>query len=213
MTRELSEILWRIVDEGNDRAFDQFVARYPELREEAEKRRRTAGRLRAARPSPHAPRVAPKRETRRSVPAIVWPSLAIGVLAFVGFLVVRPAPERPVVTRTAPSSQATFYEGPPRRTVTPGEPRFTEERPGTVLRNARLQDAIVLLASQQGKKAEIAPGFGQERIDVTIPSTGDGALQELGERYGFTAFDQGDGTYLVIPAREGSSNAQESEPL
>jgi hypothetical protein len=76
------------------------------------------------------------------------------------------------------------------------------QRPLTVrLNRVPLAVALEAVAGQVSATLEIAPGLPE--IDVSLDYHGVGAIEifkDLGRRYGFTAFDQGGGGILIVPA-------------
>lgn len=200
------DFVWAVVETGSDAAFEELIRRHPEIAREAERRRALVGRMRGGRPG--SSRVAAARPSPQSAsPAWILPVVAAGVLVGAGaltFSVVRRGPETLV---TAPSLVATIPPAEPRTRSLPAPvvAPVVPPEPMVRLRGASLKDAVRLLAARSGRTPVIAPGFPERTVDEDVPDRADRpAMEELGRRYGFTAFDQGDGTILVIPVREGN---------
>jgi hypothetical protein len=120
--------------------------------------------------------------------------------------------EKPVV-QAPPAPQAPARETSP--TVPAAAPSPSESyayKPIDLQVNgAPLQGAIQLAAANVGMRVVFAPGMMNPQIstDYRGMSARD-ILGDLGREYGFTVFDQGDGSLLVIPAVEGP--AMRSDP-
>jgi hypothetical protein len=88
--------------------------------------------------------------------------------------------------------------------TTPAAPTPAYMRPQTMsIKRAPLQTVLKLVAAQGHLGITIAPGLANP--DVAIQYEDKSVieiLQDLGRQYAFTAFDQGDGSVLIIPARE-----------
>ena len=71
------------------------------------------------------------------------------------------------------------------------------------IRNAKLS-LVVQAVAQQGKFAvNIGPGLADPIISVDYRGVNSiEILQDLGRQYAFTPFDQGDGTVIIVPARD-----------
>ncbi len=71
------------------------------------------------------------------------------------------------------------------------------------IRNAKLS-LVVEAVAQQGKfSVSIGPGLADPVISVDYRGVNSiEILQDLGRQYAFTPFDQGDGTVIIVPARD-----------
>jgi hypothetical protein len=70
-----------------------------------------------------------------------------------------------------------------------------------ILKGAHLTEVLTLLQRSMGMKVTIAPGMPDPVVDVEYRHmTAMEMLRDLGQRYQFTAFDQGDGSVVVYPA-------------
>lgn len=71
-----------------------------------------------------------------------------------------------------------------------------------------LANAIRAIGVQCGLTIEMPPDMPNDEIMADYRNmTAFEILADMGERFGFTAFDQGEGRVLVVPAREGSNSA------
>lgn len=80
--------------------------------------------------------------------------------------------------------------------------------PKVTLREERIKlaDAIQRVAQQAGLTLDIAPGLPDFEITANYVDTGAReALEDMGQNFGFTVFDQGDRSVLVIPAVDKSA--------
>lgn len=119
--------------------------------------------------------------------------------------VVRPNPEPDKnALRTTPSNVEPIDNG---HGLTPPEdesPAVAKwQQPQTVkLQHAKLADALRAIGAQCGLNIVIPPDMPDLDIVVNYRDmTGFEMLADMGPRFGFTAFDQGDGNVIVVPAR------------
>ena len=71
------------------------------------------------------------------------------------------------------------------------------------IKRAPLQTVLKLVAAQGKLGITIAPGLSNPDVAIQYEDkTVIEILQDLGRQYAFTAFDQGDGSVLIIPARD-----------
>lgn len=127
-------------------------------------------------------------------------------------------PEPPTVVRTDPVvpyvppvvQEDTHREAvnPPLNTGTPPElvtPRYM--RPKTlVVKKAGLVDVLKLIEGETGMRVVVAPGMPNPTVAVEYHDmTAMEMLQDLGQRYQFTPFDQNDGSVVVYPAVDDSA--------
>ncbi len=112
-------------------------------------------------------------------------------------------PPTPVVQNPPPTSDPVMP-----RTDAPWD------RPQVVrFERIKLHDALRAIASQSGLELEIAPGL--PNLDIVTDyqgMTGLEILADMGPRFGFTAFHQGEGRVIVIPARDLGPEGQGDEP-
>jgi len=233
--------MWRIAEEGNDRAAAEFDERYPQHRFELRKRMNMVQGLRKSNPAHSHEQLAPRFRPGPTPAASGGRSLAWGVgalalctLAFAAYTastfaskpkplqlapVVRANSEPlksepyneslnpPPVVENPPSRPA--LELPPKTDATPAYLRPTSLK----LEHEHLRKALEMVCSIGGLRAEIAPGFKDEVIDAEYKNaTPLAIIQELGHKYAFTAFDQGDGSVLLIPAVDEMSRGKATQP-
>jgi hypothetical protein len=94
---------------------------------------------------------------------------------------------------STPRPEDPSHSGPPR----------AERGQDFKVKGADLAGALAMLGAEAGVQIIVAPGMGKRVIDadyenMPLPQI----LKDMGERYGFTAFDQGDGSIIVVPATE-----------
>jgi len=110
----------------------------------------------------------------------------------------------PVVRQETPHNPVT----PPLNTGTPPEfqtPRYM--RPKTlVVKKAGLVDVLRLIEGETGMRVVVAPGMPNPSVAVEYHDmTAIEMLQDLGQRYQFTPFDQNDGSVVVYPVVDDSA--------
>ena len=228
----VDDLMWLVAEDPVSKAREEFDARYPEYRLELARRCDMVRGLKGSRPT----KVVPPFEARRPQPPprqVAWSvGLGLAAIAVASFTVVylstRPVPTtpaRPAISPTSkpetPAPAVVFTNNLP----TPNKPEPEPEAPAQApvvpaylqpqalnIKRAPLQTVLKLLASQGKLGLTIAPGMPNP--DVAVSYSGKTViemLQDLGEQYAFTAFDQGDGTVLIIPARDESSPTGEAE--
>jgi hypothetical protein len=74
---------------------------------------------------------------------------------------------------------------------------------------------VVQAVAQQGKFAiNIGPGLADPVISVDYQGLNSiEILQDLGRQYAFTPFDQGDGTVIIVPARDPNAEREDKSSL
>jgi hypothetical protein len=237
---DLERLMWLIAEESDTAAMTEFGERFPELRGELAKRMsmvhalRVAGKTAAA-PRESIPRFAPPKPSSgfRS-DRVLWMAgafaavaVALGSYSLTSRLLgspslpdAPPAVERTVVhppegnPRVAVPDSSAQELGPP---AMPGPPEAivrASERPRTIrMDGVPLLVALEAIASEAGMSLEIAPGMPNPEISVSYEGIGVvEILQDLGRRHGFTPFDQGTGSILVIPAVDARSSGGAEEP-
>jgi len=220
---EIDSLMWAVAESNDTKAISDFEVRYPEHRYELGKRLGMVRGLRGARPSESArvfePRLATPIPTRPK-----W-VIALGACGLVGLAIASyygtswtmprqpKKPVAPVVKLDPPRSDGGVQYQPPKREVTPlvvpERPKIdpVPETPAYLkpqnlqLAEAPLQTALQLLASQSGLQISFAPGMPNPRVTVDYQSqSAIAVLKDMGEQFGFTAFDQGNSSVLIIPA-------------
>lgn len=175
-------------------------------------------------------RLAPSRRAVYGVGLLSLAAIAAATYTVVSFSqppVSKPEPAPVIKQETTLPKEPTHapevvYTNPPSSTEpTPTEPKpdpvesFTPKylQPQNVkIENAPLVAALQMIAAQGGIQLTI--GEGMSNPDVKIAYHGRNTLeilQDLGHEYGFTPFDEGDGSVLIIPAVDPA--AQKKEPI
>lgn len=192
-----------------------------------------ASRARPAfRPAPVRTQPIPRR-TLVGVGALVL--AAIAVASYTAATFATPAPHRqtpapPVANHTPviPSPPVVIYKEPPVTSVPdPSVPApSVPNDPDPVLdpkankgqnfkvKGADLAGALAMLGAEAGVNIIVAPGMAKRQIDAEYENTPlNEILADMGKRYGFTPFDQGDGSIIIVPAVEGGGDTPtESRP-
>jgi len=224
---DIDQLMWTLAEEGSESALRQFQIRYPEYSAELESRRSAIGGLRGARPGhveapPKFRRSEPKPEPVDRRFQTLTMGLGIAAVAAASFTIAYFATPRsapgPLKSEATPQPVATAFEGTPKldRPVfvdapvnsTP-DPVAVDDTPSYLkpqqvsIRRARLSTALQTIAVQGGLELVIGPGL----VDPEVVIDYDGMntieiLQDLGGKYAFTAFDQGDGSVIIVPVIE-----------
>ena len=113
-----------------------------------------------------------------------------------------PRNDRPRIERSEEGSPIPANPSPipPTRLPTPAEKPITMH-----VERANLLTLLDGLAQQAGWDLEVAPGCPDPEVRVDydeVPPTQ--ILQDMGRRFGFSAFDEGTHKILIVPARDGS---------
>ncbi len=236
--REIDQLMWEIADAKDATIESQFIARYPIYAGELDKRKKMVGDLKGSRPSMEPALFVPSREVRNFGPsklavvaasATVIASLAFATYATSRFLESRRVDD-PIVSPTKIAQdlpkqfQQPEVEDPAQtsRSISdatgslPADPVVPQQTSAYLAKisvrseKASLIDVINEIASQSGISLTIAPGFEDRMIFILYQDQpAIGVLNDLGRRYGFTAFQQGKSEVLIIPAR-GSGSINET---
>lgn len=228
---ELDRLMWLVAEEQDSRAIEEFGDRYPNLRAELAKRLEMVRGLRGARMVAERttipafiPRAVPSGPRWASVGLAAAACLALALVGYAGYRstqtttteieprqidtpVVRPAPEEkgdghtphqmePLLDEPASSQSPSITEAP-KGTDAKQEPKFILK-----LDEPSIEATLQTLARQAKVKFTIAPGMPEREVvaefqDATLAEI----LDKLGSAHGFTALEQEEGHYLVIPAR------------
>lgn len=109
-------------------------------------------------------------------------------------------------TEPRPESDSLRFQDP----IEPGGPAQVE----VAVKSTKigLVDALREIERQSGLVLVIGPGLPDDLISVNLTGPALGVLKEMGSTYGFSVFDQGDGTINVIPAvdEHGAGNRDEA---
>lgn len=102
--------------------------------------------------------------------------------------------------------------GQPESPELPGGPTG-EKGQNFKIKGADLAGALTMLGAEAGVKIIVAPGMGKRVIDAEYENMPLAEiLKDMGRKFGFTAFDQGDGSIIIVPATEsGEENADDSK--
>ncbi len=238
--KDVDKLMWLVADDGSPEALADFESRFPDFREELRKRIEMVGSLRGARPDRSAytlPRfVAPRTAPQPAGFRLRWAIAGVGLagLAAASFFAARSlsgpkaqqsGPKvsvRSTAATTVPppgprdSGDMRGFAVPPAEDVSPlrdaPDPGLGE--PLTLTGKAvPLLDAIRQVAQKSGITLEVAPGMPNPKIDFEYRGlSGWQILRDMGPRFGFTPFDQGDGNVLIVPALDTSASASEDSP-
>ncbi len=204
----------------------------PELRKRASmvkglKRAKVVEAPKPAQTPKFVPRAAPPKPSSW---AVGWTAglvlAAVGAIAFAVAMFAFPN-QNPQVKKVEPTQVVQSFPPEPVPEVTPPSPTSqndpklsTQPRPEDLppvtepvldylkptsvsLKGAKLTDAVRMVAAQGNLGVVVAPGFPEISVDINYEQMSPiEILQAMGRDYAFTAFDQGDGTVIVVPAVE-----------
>jgi hypothetical protein len=232
----INALMWRIAEEGSPQAASEFEERYPEHATELSRRIEMLHDLKGARPAslPQVaalvPRFAP-RETRLppSPRMIAWTSglvlAAVASAAYAVSMLTMPVPTPAVKPNyAAPTVKAPVAVDPD---VNPTNPVTENEAPAPPVatplymrpQDLRVQhatlSAVIDMIGKQGKISILAaPGMPNPTVDADYDQvTTMEMLNDLGVRYGFTPFDQGDGSIVIYPVRDPNAHVYPANGL
>jgi hypothetical protein len=238
---ELDSLMWTLVEKGNDRAIDEFLARYPELKPEVVRRTNMVSGLKkmkapadaAVEPPPFrqvdSVRYAPPRRTLYVVGALAL--AALGVASFTVTYIVLPKPEpiRPAIKQTIPppkldkfdkdaplpyTDPATTAPGPDDEAPIVGEAPPWSKPIGVKLSNAPMHSVFKLIEAQSGLKIEIAPGTPNPNVEVAYGNmTALEILRDMGHEHGFTPLEQENGLVIIVPAVDSEESTRPPKPI
>lgn len=225
--REIEELIWRLTEEGTPAALDQFRARYPDYSDILDQRLDMVKRLKKSVPAPKPearPRFRPQprvveREFRWSLPVVVLAFAAISVAAYTAITAKSAAvkaPQKP--PQAVPKQLAQGFPPPAEPVVTKQTDQPIKESPTPepvaeipaylqpqtlAIRGAKLSSVLQAVAGQGKFGITIGPGMADPTISVDYHGVNSiQILEDLGRQYAFTPFDQGDGSVVIIPARD-----------
>ena len=231
---EIDELMWSLAEARDPQALDEFGQRHPDMILELGKRLSLTAGLRGAaesgRPS-SIPRFTPRpmaqpiwaRPLALAAAATVLSALAIG-----SFMITRdlPAPEpTPVVSVGSgpiekprnpvvePDLLRPNHDGPSTSNPAPPpqEPPFYMQPHTVEVTAANLPQVLDRIGQECGLEITM-PDVPADLADIQIEAryynrSGMDMLNDLGSKYGFTAFSQGGNKVLIVPAREGQIDA------
>ena len=233
LPEDIDRLLWEVAESQDPAAFDDFEKRFPQLVIELGKRIKLVRELRDARdtgdpkkPVPHFDRREPA-PTIRLTPALV--GMCVFALAAVGlgaysitthYVNNRPPEVVPLLTPALPSVPPVVI-GKPSPTSPPGYiannptpppsqqvPEYMKPRDFSADR-LKLQVALQAVAESGGLSIEFAPNTPNPEIKLQyIGMSSLDIMKDLGVRFGFTAFDQGNHEVLIVPNRDPAANEQ-----
>jgi hypothetical protein len=226
---ELDQMMWFLAEQGSTEAVEQFEARYPELKYELAQRISIVRQFRGAGRRAHREvtvpafrpvEVRPVPQSRRLVAGVAALSLAaIAAATYTAVVFMQPTPAPSVRHETAPPIQTPIEQNPeptqesPAPTPSEPTPKQAEPEPPVdttpaylkpqelKVEQAPLVTALRLVAAQGGLQLTVAPNMPNPQVRFSYHGLNTiEMLQDLGRQYAFTAFDQGDGTVLIVPA-------------
>lgn len=228
---ELNRLMWLVAEEQDPRAIEEFGDRYPHLRAELSQRLEMVRGLRGAKvvgarstiPA-FSLRNGPARSGWATAGLATAACLVLALVGYAGYRssqsaagavepsrsdepLVRPAPDQrgdghaphqrtPVLDEPEPTAAPTGAEAPK------GSDVKVSPKLSVKLNAPSIEEALQALAKQAKVKFTIAPGMPEHEVaadffDETLANI----LERLGSAHGFTALEQEEGHYLVIPAR------------
>ncbi len=226
MPQDVERLMWMVAESNDQKAIQDFESRFPEFASELSKRRRMVSELKGAKsthvPDARIPDFRLRGEPKVSSPKGMW---VVGGIAFAALLMasysvtkmVNTPPTKlpvvePVVTKPIENPNTTVYTNPtpvPNITtpppmnppVNPNPAQSGEQLKTLKLSNTSLTAALKMIGEMAGYRVDVAPGFEDQQISIDyVETTTSEMLKDLGMRYGFTAFDQGDGSIIIVPA-------------
>jgi len=222
--QDMDQMMWQIAERGDVQAANEFSERFPALGQDMQDRMRMVSGMKNMRVA-IAPGFVPTFTPRYlSKPKPVWmrlgPSaLGLAVLAGASFYITQnlltPLPDPSILTGDSisgvnPKREVTLpVVRPPQPSVDEGPKPFNGASSPGIAREARdtikfgdidLQSALKVVAHRYSIKLEIPPDFPNPTISHVelTGSSGLDFLQQLGEKYEFKTFDEGDGRILII---------------
>jgi hypothetical protein len=232
---ELDCLMWTLVEQGNDRAVEEFLTRYPEMKPEIGRRAKMVNGLKKMKtdaelqlaPPPFRPaeRVRYQPPSRMVYVVAALCLVALGLASFTVTYLALPPKQNTQSDPVAPQPKTSPVEkfpqnAPPPKgqqpAVTqpgPGDeravdttPRWAKKISGIKVPNAPMLDAFKLIEAQTGMKIIVAPGTPNPAISLDYQDmTAMEILAEIGKDQGFTPMDQGDGSVIIVPAVEPES--------
>lgn len=226
---DVERLMWLVAESNDPQAIADFEQRFPDFRYELAQRRRMVSDLKGAKTGGIAsvpiPAFKLRSQTRTAPPKQVWiaTGFALAALAVASYsvtvwlnsapsklpappVVQTDTPKAPNYVQYSPSQEQQIppkVETPPQSPAPTPEPEpSTADRPKTVkMSNTSLVAALKMIGSEAGYSVEIAPGFQDQKVTLDYENaTTSEILKDLGIQYTFTAFDQGDGTIIIVPA-------------
>lgn len=231
--QDVERLMWIVAESNDPKAITDFESRFPEFGPELAKRRRMVTDLKGAKTAQPTETRIPAFHLRNApaapAPKGMWimAGVALAALSVAAYSVTVMANHKaPVLPRigtvsTAPivTPPTTVYTSPkpptqpetqqqPFQNPTSVQPQVNnQDQPKTLkLSNTSLLAALKMVGEMAGYRVDIAPGFEDQQVSIDYVQTSTSEmLKDLGMRYGFTAFDQGDGSIIIVPAIDGGN--------
>lgn len=229
--QDVERLMWIVAESSDPKAIADFESRFPEFGPELAKRRRMVTDLKGAKTvQPTETRIPAfhlRNNSAAPAPKGMWivGGIALAALSVAAYSVtmkshppvlpkvepVNMAPiENPPTTVYTPPKQPTQpqTQQPPFQNPTSPQPQVNnQDQPKTLkLSNTSLLAALKMVGEMAGYRVDIAPGFEDQQVSIDyVQTTTSEMLKDLGMRYGFTAFDQGDGSIIIVPAIDGGN--------
>ncbi len=235
MDKSVDELMWLIAETSNHAAVEEFIKRHPEHRLEMLKRMNLVNDMRGARPtqSEGAAHFTPRADIRALAnPRPRWELIGGGFAIFASavFVAYTMAPNRTPkaeLPQSSPAVTATTVPDPrqdpgynPDQNVVPPTPIAPSRPPAYTLPVTIEGDSISLvvvlneISRQTNLNIEMGPGMPNAVVSVNyIGRTAMDVLRDLGQKLGFTVFDQQANSVLLIPAVDTSRATREQGPL
>ncbi|RYG38611.1 hypothetical protein EON81_03205 [bacterium] len=236
---EIETLIWSIAESPTEKAVQEFHARYPTYAGELARRIATvralkgAGKENPARRPGFTPRPepAPAGRTAAWAAGLALAAVAVASFTFAIFarrqpdapapqpvpMVIRPTPKPVIVPAPVPKPdpEPNFAQDTQEGDVGPVEDAIPKwQKPRQVsLKGVALVTALQTIAAQSGLQIQIDPGMPNPTISVSYRDMNTvEILKKMGSEYAFTPYDQGDGTVIIVPAREDEgSNSSDPE--
>lgn len=228
------ELMWLIAEEGDPSAMDAFCKRHPEMAREMQRRFSMVRDLKGHRPAskPEVPQFQ-VREVAESAPPLprwVWvtgASAALFAIGYASYLGVSkslaPTPTKP--TPVAEQLQATMPE-PEKRILTGNDfpqnivPPAPKPLPDDLWRKPVTlnvdQTSLIAVFNEITAQTALNIELGPNLADTSVSYRAQAkpaleVLKELGTMVGFTVFEQGKNSVLIIPAVDPNTLPPEEE--
>jgi hypothetical protein len=226
---EIDELMWQVADSGDPKARLEFANRYPQWVPELDNRAAMARRFRSAKPAAsvvpfqsgpllnQVPKGLSWRGVSLSVAGLALAAIVIGqvVASLASSNQVRTEDSAPVTRRAGFGSEtglgdalgeASPVDRPinidaldPRRSVV------------NVASGSSLRSTLINLAKDSKIQLVFAPGFQDQQVKIEVHYADyRHALNRLGQEFGFTALEQQEGTFLLVPEVD---HSQEPQPI
>lgn len=238
---EVDRLMWAVAEAASPESIEEFCGRHPGHRAELMRRVNMVQSLRNQVKSPvpryaEAPRFVPTEPVPAPNPRGLFLAGALGIAAIatasytaysafhpahrpVQPAVVKPVdlgpPQLPVVRETppvAPTSPPVVPRAEPNEVAT-AEPAYTLPKDEISVKDADLTDALTLISAGTGMKVVIGPGFVNQKVSVDYRGMSPlDAIQAMAKEYAFSVFDEGNGTFLILPVPDNGPGPSSGRP-